>query len=250
MPRLSRAALPIALLGCAALVDAQTGGPAGFPAKIGDPPQTMPDGCPTTTVAELAKTDGTPVYKSVHREIAALRFGHVASQKLQAAVSLRSNTMGGGSLHQVVQVMSGMDAAQRMYLCASFVVAQGGGDAAVDRILREQIVPVLNKMTLQAWRLENTVVMRNSSAAEPPSAILEDRKQADVELLDAVKQTGAFLVGRDSLQVTCSEKHGLMAELTALSKSTEADEFTSAAQLLEVFLEQPLPCKIPDGARR
>jgi hypothetical protein len=224
-------------------------GPAGFPARITDPPAKLPEGCPGATVAELARAAGTPVYKSIHREIAALRLGHAASARLQAAVTLRSKTLNSGTLHQVVQVMTGMDAAQSLYLCASFVVAQdevaqGGGDAAVDRILRTQMVPVLNKMALETWRLENTVVMRNAIAAEPPSKILDDRKQTDAELLEAVKQSGEFLVGQDTFQVTCGEKRGLQTELASLAKAAQADEFTGAAELLEAFLERPLPCRV------
>jgi hypothetical protein len=220
------------------------GGPAGFPASITDPPATLPKGCPAATVAALAQAAGTPAYKSVHREIAALRLGHAASERLQAAVTLRTNTLNSGTLHQVVQVMMGMDAAQNLYLCASFVVAQGGGDAAIDRILRAQMLPALNKMALQAWRLENTVVMRNEITAEPAAVILGDRKQTDADLLDAVKQSGALLVGRDSFQVNCEEKRMLQSELDTLAKSTDADEFTSAAGVLGAFLERPVPCKV------
>jgi hypothetical protein len=241
MPKLCGAAL-LAVLCCAASMDGQ-GGPAGFPAKLTDPPASLPKDCPAATVAALAQAAGTPAYKSVHREIAALRLGHAASERLQAAVTLRTNTLNSGTLHQVVQVMTGMDAAQNMYLCASFVVAQGGGDAAIDRVLRSMVAP-LNKMALETWRLENTVIMRNTEVAEPAAAILGDRKQTDAELLDAVKESGGLLAGADSFQVTCGEKRGLETELAALSQSADKDEFTSAAGLLEAFLERPLPCKV------
>jgi hypothetical protein len=247
MPRLCGAVLLAAVLGCAVTMTAQAG-PAGFPASISDPPAKLPEGCPAAIVAELAKATGTPVYKSIHREIAALRLGHAASGKLKASVTLRKSTLNSATLHDVVQVMTGLDAAQSLYLCASFVVAQGSEDAAgsgapIDRILRTLMVPALNKMALETWRLENTVVMRNESA-EAPSKILDDRKQTDSDLLDAVKQSGALLVGRDSFQVNCEEKRMLQAELDTLAKSADADEFTSAAGVLGAFLEQPLACKV------
>jgi hypothetical protein len=86
--------------------------------------------------------------------------------------------------------------------------------------------------------------MRNASAAEPLSKILDDRRQTDSDVLDAVKRSGALLVGRGSFVVTCGEKRLLQTALAALAKSTDADEFTSAAGLLAAFLEQPLPCRV------
>jgi hypothetical protein len=64
----------------------------------------------------------------------------------------------------------------------------------------------------------------------------------------------AVFSGRHSEQwIACGLRHfpgdarlksGLRIELDTLDKSTEPDEFTSAAEVLEVFLEQRFACTV------
>jgi hypothetical protein len=242
--------------------------PAGFPAKLAEAPATLPEGCAAAVVAEVGRAQGTAAYRALHREVAALRLGHEASEELEAALgphgskdgkasadkghrpgSKGGNSPGGSAQHDVIQAMTGLTHAQNTYLCASFVEGQGGEGA---EFVREQMLSVYNRMALEAWRLENSVVMATAGGAkggdarggaDSAAAILEDRKRAGADLMEAVMRGEAQAIDGGRVRMTCGERSGLLAELAAMTKSSSKDEFTTAAELLEDFLKQPYRCE-------
>lgn len=221
--------------------------PPGFPAKMADPPATLPDDCPETMVQGLKTVAATAAYRSVHREIAALRVGHQASQKLQAALVLGGQTGTDTSTeHQLIQVMTGMDTAQNLYLCGSFIAGQDGGDPGMDQELRTQFVPVFNRMALASWRLENSVVMRTADSGanggDSVAEILDERNRAAEDLVQAVATSEGRLLDGDSLRVTCAERARLLGELATLHAGPEGDESSRAAGLLSDFLKKQTRC--------
>jgi hypothetical protein len=251
MPALWRAVATAAAIWGAGLFSAQPVGPQqampGLPAKMSEPPRTLPDSCSEAMVQGLKTAPGTPAYRSVHREIAALRMGHEASQKLQRALVLGGQTGSSTSTqHQLILVMTGMDTAENLYLCGSFIVAQGGGYAGVDQVLRTQFVPVFNRMAEGTRRLENSVVMQTSktdtASSDTVDQILDERKQAGGDLVVAVGAADEALVDGDLLRLTCGERTRLISELAALRADGAEDEFRGAAALLADFLKKPYGC--------
>lgn len=209
------------------------------------PPMTRPEGCPPAVVDQLDRAGGTAVYRSLHREIAALRLGHEASDKLQAALGAQAAAPGGDSAgvarRQVVQVMTSMDKAHDEYLCGAFIASAGGGDPAVDGAVRNAVVPALQRMAAEVSRLENSVVSHTAgNDAEPAEVILEERRQTGANLLDGVAQSQAAAVEGDVLRMSCAERARLIGELGGWSKG--ADEFTAAAGLMQEFLRRVQQC--------
>ncbi|HEY5382770.1 MAG TPA: hypothetical protein VIJ65_10975 [Acidobacteriaceae bacterium] len=227
--------------------------PASFPAKLTEAPVALPAGCSAALVAGLHDAMGTPSYRWLHREIASLKLGHAASQELQTAVS-RQGTPGGGVLHEVVPVMTGLADAQSTYLCASFVAGQETGGDASRRGQVGSLVSVYNRMAVQTWRLENVLsseaAAKSGQDAGRSASILQDRKQTGEDLVNAVTAEEKLLIDTDGpggekadwLRITCNERSRLLNELVTLTKGTAVDEFTVAGGLLQGFLGQPHKC--------
>jgi hypothetical protein len=222
--------------------------PAGFPAKLRDAPATLPDGCSAAILSELNRAAGTPIYRGVHREMAALGLGHEASQKLELALG-QHGAAGTSVMHEMIQTMTGLNDAENMYLCASFVIGQGP-DSEMERTQREAFVSIYNRMALETWRLENTLTMHAAAgakgdaarSADSAAAILEDRRKTDTDLVETVTRGETHLIDGGSLRMTCSDRARLVSESASLHHGAGSDEFTSAAGLLEDFLKSPYSC--------
>ncbi|HEY4010574.1 MAG TPA: hypothetical protein VGM11_10520 [Acidobacteriaceae bacterium] len=201
-------------------------------------------GCPASLTDQLDRGPGTPLYLSLHREVAALRLGHEASQKLQSALDVHGAAS--GTQHQVIRVMTGMDQARDTYLCGAFVARGCGGNAALDAIIRGRIAPVLERMAAEVSRLENSVLTRSAggrpdAAADSPREILEERRKAGAELMDAMTKNEVAMMSEESRGLTCAERNRLLTELTGV-RSGAADEFTAAAALMMQTLRGTMAC--------
>jgi hypothetical protein len=231
--------------------------PAGFPTKMTEAPSVLPVGCPAGLVEELREAAGTPDYRRLNGEIASMKLGHSASQKLQAALS-QEGKAGGNLLRLVVPVMTALAEAQNIYLCASFLA---GLDAVREKDRGEQdglLVSVNNRMALQTWQLQNVLSSeaagaqtgKATSQAGRTAAIFQDRKEAGSDLVRVVAREETLLIDTagaggaqaDWLRITCGERSRLLSALLPLAKSSSADEFTVAASLLQDFLQRPHRC--------
>jgi hypothetical protein len=227
--------------------------PSNFPPRVDAPPSLLPSGCPAALIASAQMLSGSKAYLSMNRDIEALDLGHTASQQLREAVT--TSQEGQVSFTQsLTSTLTGLTDAQNNYLCASFLLgAEKGGDEN-RRLVRGTLITVYNRMALGTWQIKSelqksaeshTATQGNDQVkfAEKLASILDDRKDAGGDLVNAITMSAMVVVyagdpkvdKADTIDMTCSERQVLLDKLQPLSKATAVDEFTKAATLYEIF---------------
>ena len=227
--------------------------PANFPPRVDAPPSLLPSGCLAARIANAQMLAGSKVYLHMNRDIEALELGHEASQQLRAAVAVSQQAQG-SDMQQVTETLTGLTDAQNSYLCASFLLgAEAGGDEN-RRLVRGTLISVYNRMALGTWQIKTQLqkAAEGSTAtqgkgqvkfAEALAAILDDRKDAGGDLVNAITmsamvtavQSDPKIDKADAIDVTCSERQALLDELLPLTTASAVDEFTKAATLYKTF---------------
>lgn len=232
--------------------------PSIFPQTPTQPPASLPDGCSASLIANLGIVQGTDSYLFMRREIEALRLGHEASQELQAALKGSSDTTGNSAIemHQLVQLITGLTDAQNTYLCGSFLLGALPAKDDEHEVAKKMLISVLNRMALNTWMLDEQMQkiatdLQTSKAnptvetAEVISSLLENRKAAGTDLIDAAVMSGLLTIytgdpnakTTEYVAVSCSERDTLLGKLSPLSKEVAVDEFTRSAGLLFEFFQ-------------
>jgi hypothetical protein len=205
-------------------------------------------------IIEMQNLRGTNAYRSLRRDVAALKLGHAATRQLQAALA---NDPKATPMHQMVSTMTGLTDAQNTYLCASFLLGQDTSKSEDDKTALSMMISVYNRIALGTWQLqeqlkkmaEDDEASRKTSkvkTAEDLATLMQDRKEAASDLTDTITMSAlkAIYTGdpnaavADTLLVTCSERQTLLMEVAFLTKATDADEFTKNAGLLDTFLKK------------
>ena len=226
-----------------------------FPPNPTDPPNVLPAGCSASLIAQFTTLEGSESYLLIRRMISSFKLGHIATQQLHDA--LASNESDNTMFSQVLRITTGLTDTQNTYLCASFLL---GGQPAKDErywIIKATLISVFNHMALQTWSLkyqmqkiaedaESSKGISQVKAAEALSSVLQNRKEAGTDLTNATTLTALLTVytgdphasTTETVNLSCSERQILLAELLPLTKDGAVDEFTRNAGLLLTFLQE------------
>lgn len=234
--------------------------PNDFPANVYDPPASPPDGCSTVQIAQIDMLTGSEPYLFLHREIAAFKLGHTASQQILTALTEPANAH--PTLFQgVVKVNTGLTDAKNTYLCASYILGRGTKGDEEYQVTNRMMITVYNRMALQTRQFreklkamagdDETSKSSQLKLAEVMTSLEQDRKVAGSDLVDATTMSAELTIytgdpnapKTDTLKISCIERQTLLADLASLTKATKVDEFTKNAGLLEDFLKMPYKCK-------
>jgi hypothetical protein len=227
--------------------------PANFPPRVDGPPPLLPSGCPAAFVANAEMLSGSKAYLFMSRDIEALDLGHTASQQLREAVTTSQDAQVSFT-QSLTSTLTGLTDTQNNYLCASFLLGSEKGGDENRRIIRRTLITVYNRMALGTWQIRSelqkaaeshTETQGNDQVkfAEKLASILDDRKEAGGDLVNAITMSAMVFVyagdpkvdKADTVDMTCSERQILLDKLQPLAKATAVDEFTRAATLYETF---------------
>lgn len=228
--------------------------PADFPSKLDSPPPFLPAGCIAARILNAQALLGSKAYIFMNRDIEALELGHTASQQLEEAVTISKDDQNSFML-ALTSTLTGLTDAQNNYLCASFLLgAEKGGDR--NRLfVRKTLISVYNRMALETRETKTqikkmaeqpTAPQEQVKFAERMASILDDRKEAGGNLVDATTMSALLAVylgdphatKTDIVDITCSERQVLLDKLHPIASASAVDEFTRAAGLLEEFFQK------------
>ena len=123
--------------------------------------------------------------------------------------------------------------------------------------MNKVLIGEFNLLALGAWKMQNGATRINTdetvSPAETADIIAfahEYRRSTSSDILDAAKISGWLIVDAsdakatkvERITISCKERQALLAKLAPLANGKGKDEFTEAAELLEVPLQMKYKC--------
>jgi len=229
-------------------------GQTNLPDKPGETPRVLPDGCSAVLVEEMRSLQGTDGYRFLRRELEAFHLGHTGRQQISAAmVKMPQATR----LHRLAVLKTEMNDAQNSFLCSSFLIGRQSYASEDYVSVNKVLTSEFNLLALGAWKMQNGMTQiytdETLSPAETADIIAfahEYRRSTSTDILDVAKLSGWLIIDTSDAHATkvrrvtisCKERQALLAKLAPLANDKDKDEFTEAAELLEVPLQMPYKC--------